>query len=163
KLASNAQPACYLRLHESRCSPADDACRPDRAHHPDARRAQRAERGDAEPGQHLRQLVRRPSRHRRSRGARPGVPDANGARPSVRLVRTAALQMPLTGALTLGWFGLPALGIRGPAAASVISFTLAALWMASRLVGPHAQLRLHWPYKNQGVGGFRWASFRDIL
>ena len=31
------------------------------------------------------------------------------------LVATAALQIPLTGALTLGWFGLPALGIRGPA------------------------------------------------
>src|SRR4029079_2439358 len=40
----------------------------------------------------------------------------------------------------------------------VIAFSLAALWMLSRLVGPRAALRLHWP-KN----GFRWASFRDIL
>ena len=78
--------------------------------------------------------------------------------PGYALVLTAALQIPLTGALTLGWFGLPALGIRGPALASVIAFTLAALWMASRLIGPRALLRLHWP-----KGGFRWAAFRDIL
>src|SRR5712675_99538 len=58
--------------------------------------------------------------------------------PGYALVLTAALQIPLTGTLTLGWFGLPALGIRGPALASVIAFTLAALWMASRLMGPHA-------------------------
>src|SRR5262249_36490435 len=78
--------------------------------------------------------------------------------PGLALVATAALQIPLTGGLTLGWFGLPALGIRGPAAASVISFGLAALWVASRLVGPHALLRLSWPQ-----GGFRWQSFNDIL
>jgi putative MATE family efflux protein len=78
--------------------------------------------------------------------------------PGYALVLTAVLQIPLTGALTLGWFGLPALGIRGPAMASVISFTLAAFWMASRLLGPRALLRLRWP-----PGGFRWASFRDIL
>ena len=46
--------------------------------------------------------------------------------PGYALVATAALQIPLTGALTLGWFGLPTLGIRGPATAAVISFTLAA-------------------------------------
>jgi putative MATE family efflux protein len=78
--------------------------------------------------------------------------------PSYALILTAALQIPLTGGLTLGWFGLPALGIRGPATASVISFTLAAVWMSSRLLGRHALLRLHWP-----AGGYRWASFRDIL
>ena len=50
--------------------------------------------------------------------------------------RPAALQIPLTGALTLGWLGLPKLGIIGPATAAVISFTLAALWMLSRLIGP---------------------------
>src|SRR6185436_8949980 len=51
------------------------------------------------------------------------------------LVATAVLQIPLTGALTLGWFGLPRLGIVGPAAAAVTVFTLAALWMLGRLVG----------------------------
>ena len=78
--------------------------------------------------------------------------------PGLALVATAALQIPLCGALTLGWFGLPALGIRGPATAAVISFTLAALWMLSRLLGPKAALRLHWP-----KAGFRWPPFRDIL
>jgi putative MATE family efflux protein len=78
--------------------------------------------------------------------------------PGYALVATAALQIPLTGALTLGWFGLPRLGIAGPAAAAVTVFTLAALWMLARLVGPKAALRLRWP-----VNGFRWRSFRDIL
>ncbi len=78
--------------------------------------------------------------------------------PGLALVATAAVQIPLTGALTLGWFGLPSLGIRGPAVAAVVSFTLAALWMASRLVGRSAALRLHWPKT-----GFRWKSFNDIL
>src|SRR5262245_5499383 len=78
--------------------------------------------------------------------------------PGYAFVLTAALQIPLTGALTLGWFGLPALGIRGPAIAAVVSFTLAALWMSSRLLGAGAQVRLHLP-----VGGFRRASFRDLL
>jgi len=78
--------------------------------------------------------------------------------PGYALVATAALQIPLTGGLTLGWFGLPQLGIAGPAAAAVISFALAAFWMLTRLTGPRAVLRLHWP-----KAGFRWASFRDIL
>ena len=78
--------------------------------------------------------------------------------PGYALVAMAVLQIPLTGALTLGWAGLPRLEIMGPAAATVISFALAALWMLSRLIGPDAPLRLRWP-----VGGFRWASFRDIL
>ncbi len=78
--------------------------------------------------------------------------------PGYALVASAALQIPLTGALTLGWFGLPALGIRGPAAAAVISFAFAAVWMLSRLTGEKATVRLRWP-----VDGFRWRAFRDIL
>jgi putative MATE family efflux protein len=78
--------------------------------------------------------------------------------PGLALVAGSALQIPLTGALTLGWFGLPKLGMQGPATAAVISFTLSAIWMLSRLVGPKAALRLTWP-----VGGFKWRSFRDIL
>jgi putative MATE family efflux protein len=78
--------------------------------------------------------------------------------PGYALVAGSALQIPLTGALTLGWFGAPKLGIQGPAAAAVICFTLSALWMLSRLIGPKAALRLNWP-----VGGFQWRSFRDIL
>src|SRR6478752_4255623 len=78
--------------------------------------------------------------------------------PGYALVATAALQIPLTGALTLGWFGLPKLGIAGPATAAVTVFTLAALWMLGRLIGPKATIRLRWP-----IDGFRWRSFRDIL
>jgi putative MATE family efflux protein len=78
--------------------------------------------------------------------------------PGYALVAGSALQIPLTGALTLGWFGAPKLGIQGPAAAAVVCFTLSALWMLSRLIGPKAALRLSWP-----VAGFRWRSFRDIL
>src|SRR5260370_21176990 len=44
------------------------------------------------------------------------------------------------------------------AMASVISVTLAAIWLATRWLVPHADLKLHWP-----KGGFRWSSFRDIL
>ncbi len=71
--------------------------------------------------------------------------------PGLALVGTAAMQIPLTGALTLGWFGLPAFGIRGPAIAAVIVFAIAAIWMLSKLTGPKAPLRLRWP-----VDGFRW-------
>ncbi|NDH62489.1 MAG: MATE family efflux transporter [Alphaproteobacteria bacterium] len=71
--------------------------------------------------------------------------------PGLALVASAALQIPLAGALTLGWFGLPAV-------AAVISFAFAAVWMLSRLTGPKATVRLRWP-----VDGFRWRAFRDIL
>ncbi len=78
--------------------------------------------------------------------------------PGYALVATAAVQIPLTGALTLGWLGLPQLGIRGPATSAVISFTLAAVWMTWRLLSGRAAIRLHWP-----PGGFHRASFNDIL
>jgi putative MATE family efflux protein len=78
--------------------------------------------------------------------------------PGLALVITGAIQIPLTGALTLGWLGLPALGIRGPATAAVISFAIAAVWMLSRLTGAKAAVRLHWP-----ADGFKWRAFRDIL
>ena len=78
--------------------------------------------------------------------------------PGLALVVTGAIQIPLTGALTLGWFGLPALGIRGPAIAAVIAFAVAAIWMLWRLTGNRSAINLHWP-----ANGFRWAAFRDIL
>src|SRR5258708_8510143 len=65
--------------------------------------------------------------------------------PSYALVATAALQIPLTGGLTLGWFGLPALGIRGPALSAVICFALAPARVSSRPFGPQAGLRLSRP------------------
>lgn len=78
--------------------------------------------------------------------------------PGYAFVLGSMIQIPITGTLTLGWFGLPKLGIVGPAASAVISFGLSGLWMLSRLVGRNAALRLHWP-----KDGFHWAPFRDIL
>jgi len=78
--------------------------------------------------------------------------------PSLALVVGSVIQIPLTGTLTLGWFGVPQLGIVGPAASAVISFVLSGLWLLSRLVGRKSPLRLHWP-----KDGFQWRFFHDIL
>lgn len=78
--------------------------------------------------------------------------------PGVALLTTAVLQIPLSGALTLGWFGLPRLGVTGVAAAAVASFTIAAVWMLIPLLNRSAAVRLQWP-----APGFRWPPFRDIL
>src|SRR5207245_2063164 len=78
--------------------------------------------------------------------------------PGLALLTTAFLQIPLSGALTLGWFGLPRLGVTGVAAAAVTSFTIAAVWMLVPLLGGAAAVRLQWPKL-----GFRWPPFRDIL
>jgi putative MATE family efflux protein len=78
--------------------------------------------------------------------------------PGVALLTTAALQIPLSGALTLGWFGLPRLGVTGVAAAAVTSFTIATVWMLIPLLNGSAAVRLQWP-----ALGFRWPPFRDIL
>ncbi|HEY2871299.1 MAG TPA: MATE family efflux transporter [Reyranella sp.] len=78
--------------------------------------------------------------------------------PGYAFVVASVIQIPLTGTLTLGWFGMPKLGIVGPALSAVISFSLSGLWMLSRLVGRNAALRLHWP-----KDGFEWRFFRDIL
>ncbi|MGE3933739.1 MAG: MATE family efflux transporter [Rhodospirillaceae bacterium] len=57
----------------------------------------------------------------------------NMAVPARVLICTAALGVVLSGALTLGWAGLPALGVRGPAVSLVASFTIAAAFMAGYL------------------------------
>ena len=66
---------------------------------------------------------------------------------------TAAIQIPLTGALTLGWFGLPAFGIRGPAIAAVIAFALAALWMLSKLTGDELVEERYAKFRAMGAFG----------
>jgi putative MATE family efflux protein len=78
--------------------------------------------------------------------------------PGYALITLAILQIPLSGALTLGWLGLPKLGVAGPAAAAVISYAIAALWILQPILRGRAAVRLRWP-----VGGFRWAAFADIL
>ncbi len=78
--------------------------------------------------------------------------------PGLALLATAALQIPLSGTLTLGWFGLPRLGVTGVATAAVTSFTIATVWMLIPLLKSSAAVRLQWPAR-----GFRWPAFRDIL
>ena len=78
--------------------------------------------------------------------------------PGIALIVMAILQIPLSGALTLGWAGLPKLGVAGPAAAAVASYGIAALWILRPFLMGRAAVRLRWPVK-----GFRWAAFADIL
>ena len=78
--------------------------------------------------------------------------------PGIALIAMAILQIPLSGALTLGWAGLPKLGVAGPAAAAVASYGIAALWILRPFLQGGAAVRLRWP-----INGFRWAAFADIL
>jgi putative MATE family efflux protein len=78
--------------------------------------------------------------------------------PGVALITMAILQIPLSGALTLGWAGFPNLGVAGPAAAAVISYGIAALWILRPFLAGRAAVRLHWP-----AHGFHWSAFADIL
>lgn len=74
-----------------------------------------------------------------------------------RAIATAGLvQVFLSGALTLGWFGLPALGLRGVATAMVMCQGSAALYLALHLIGGKAQVRLR-PHS------LSWAPIRDIM
>ena len=76
--------------------------------------------------------------------------------PAVALVAGALIQIPLSGALTLGWGPFPPLGVVGPAAAAVVSFAGSAIWMAMPLLGAGAAVRLR-------SAPLRLAPFLDIL
>jgi Na+-driven multidrug efflux pump len=52
------------------------------------------------------------------------------------------VQIPLSGALTLGWGPFPALGVTGPAAAALVSFLVSILMMVPRLVGPGSTIHI---------------------
>ncbi len=64
--------------------------------------------------------------------------------PALVMVVGAGLQVPLSGALILGWFGLPALGVAGAAISVVAATALMATVLAVRLLrgGLLLQLRL---------------------
>ena len=62
--------------------------------------------------------------------------------PAGVMILTSALQILLSGALTLGWGPLPALGIRGPAVALVVSFSLAAIILGGFLGAGRLGVRL---------------------
>jgi len=78
--------------------------------------------------------------------------------PAGVLIGTSLLQIALSGALTLGWGPLPALGIRGPAVALVSAFTIATLMMGAILLRGRAGVRL----RLRGIG-LDPALFADIL
>lgn len=63
------------------------------------------------------------------------------ATPAVVLIATSAIQIGLSGALTLGWGPFPALGLRGPAVALVAAFSLAALTLWASLALGQAGFR----------------------
>lgn len=57
------------------------------------------------------------------------------ATPARAFVLGALVQIPLSGALTLGWGPFPALGVTGPAVAAIASFAVSILVMLPRLAG----------------------------
>lgn len=66
----------------------------------------------------------------------------NMAVPGLTFTLTAILDIVLSGALTLGWAGLPRLGVIGPAVAFILSFLVAGLVMLAYLVSGRGGLRL---------------------
>ena len=80
----------------------------------------------------------------------------NTAMPALALALTALVQIPLSGALTLGWGPFPALGIRGAALAYAASFGAAALAMGAYVwSGPLRPRGADWRPEGR--------VFRDIL
>ncbi len=78
--------------------------------------------------------------------------------PGTVFTLTAILNVALSGALTLGWFGLPMLGVAGPAWAAIISFLIAALAMVAYLASGRGGVRLRLTDVKLEA-----AVFRDIL
>lgn len=66
------------------------------------------------------------------------------------------VQVALSGALTLGWAGLPAIGVSGPAVAMVVCQGMAALYLGIHLVTGKARVRLR-------VHAIEWSIIKDIL
>ena len=73
--------------------------------------------------------------------------------PGLALIVTAVLQIPLCGALTLGWAACPSSASPGPAAAAVISYCVAASGSCGRSWPGRAAMRLHWPTRRLPLGG----------
>jgi MATE family, multidrug efflux pump len=78
--------------------------------------------------------------------------------PALALIGAAVIQVPLSGALTLGAGPLPRLGIAGAALAYVLAFTLAAAAMAPVVFGRASPLR---PRREDLR--LEWPLFADIL
>ncbi|TQV77794.1 MATE family efflux transporter [Denitrobaculum tricleocarpae] len=78
------------------------------------------------------------------------------ATPARAIAAASILQVFLSGALTLGWFGLPALGVPGTATALVVCQGSAAAYLAAHLFRGKGRVRLR-PHALQ------WAPLRDIM
>jgi putative MATE family efflux protein len=78
--------------------------------------------------------------------------------PSIALIGIALVQIAVGGALGLGLFGLPRLGMGGVAAGQLIAFTLGAVFLAWYLVSGRSRLTLHF-----GAFTFHRDMFIDIL
>ncbi|WP_282605128.1 MATE family efflux transporter [Pelagibius sp. Alg239-R121] len=78
------------------------------------------------------------------------------ATPARAIATASILQVLLSGALTLGWFGFPALGVPGTATALIICQGCAAAYLAIHLFRGKGRLRLR-PHVLQ------WAPIQDIM
>ena len=78
------------------------------------------------------------------------------ATPARAIATASIVQVVLSGALTLGWFGLPRLGVAGAATAMVLCQGAAAAYLALHLVRGKGRLRLR-PHALQ------WPPVRDIM
>lgn len=78
--------------------------------------------------------------------------------PSAALIVVAVVQMLVGGALGLGFFGMPQLGMRGVAAGQLTAFTLGALFLGWYLVSGRSRLKL-----NFSSFTFQRDMFLDIL
>ena len=78
--------------------------------------------------------------------------------PASMMILSAVIQVPLSGALILGWWGVPQLGIKGAAISTVIVSGLIAAILVVRLITGKETLKLH-------PGSFHLQPdlFRDIF
>ena len=74
------------------------------------------------------------------------------------MVAGYALQVVVSGALILGWFGVSPIGIAGAAYSTVLVSSLMALAYLLRLTGPSLPSRLTWEHR-----GYRQELMEDIL
>ena len=74
------------------------------------------------------------------------------------MVAGYALQVVVSGALILGWFGVSPIGIAGAAYSTVLVSSLMALAYLLRLTGPSLPSRLTWAHR-----GYRQELMEDIL
>ena len=77
--------------------------------------------------------------------------------PALVMMGSAFVQVPLSGGLILGWFGLPQLGLMGAAVSNLIVATLTTTIALVMLSRPGAPVRLERRYLQ-----LRWTRFRDI-